>query len=307
MVIAVSIFMSAYLFLLLVILIRKYSEANRARQRMELLKSMPTVASVRRARAESGALSFTHRMLSPLFNMLSHAAFSVTPPGIRAFLTRRLVRAGLASRVSTSRFLLLCFSVATFFAIFGVVVFVAPAAPLVQKATIFFLFYLLGLLLVHFSLSRRISLRQEAIRRQLAPMLDLLCVSVEAGLSFDAAIRRITARMQGPLIEELRRMQEDIRMGVVRRTAMRDVAERTDVQEVALFLTSIVQAERLGTSIGHTLKTQAETIRDRRRQYVKAMALKAPVKIVIPLAIFILPALFIVTLLPTVLFLIKRL
>ena len=106
---------------------------------------------------------------------------------------------------------------------------------------------------------------------------------------------------------ECRRMQDDIRMGVVRRTAMRSMADRCGLEDVSLFMTSIIQAERLGTSMGKTLKNQADNIRERRRQYVKAQAMKAPVKIVFPLVLFIFPAIFVVTLVPSLLYLLKNL
>ena len=96
-------------------------------------------------------------------------------------------------------------------------------------------------------------------------------------------------------------------MGVVRRTAMRALSDRCGLEDVSLFMTSIIQAERLGTSMGKTLKNQADNIRERRRQYVKAQAMKAPVKIVFPLVLFIFPAIFVVTLVPSLLYLLKNL
>ena len=137
--------------------------------------------------------------------------------------------------------------------------------------------------------------------------MDLLCVSVQAGLSFDGALMKITERMKGPLVDEFRRMQDDVRMGIVRRTALRSMAARCDVQDVSLFTTSIIQAERLGTSMGKTLKNQADNIRERHRQYVKAEAMKAPVKIIFPLVAFIFPAFFVVALMPAILSLMKNL
>ena len=95
-------------------------------------------------------------------------------------------------------------------------------------------------------------------------------------------------------------------MGMVRRTAMKNMAARCELQDISLFMTSLIQAERLGTSMGKTLRNQADNIRERRRQYVKAEAMKAPVKIVFPLVLFIFPAIFVVTLVPTLLFLMKN-
>ena len=150
--------------------------------------------------------------------------------------------------------------------------------------------------------------RQQGVRRiqrpvdkQLPEVLDLLSVSVRAGLSFDGALRKITDRMTGPLIEEFKRMQQDVRMGSPRARALQAMAKRCDVEDLYLFITAVIQAERLGTSMGRTLNNQADNMRERRRQKAKAEALKAPVKIVFPLVIFIFPAIFVVVLLPSVL------
>ena len=148
--------------------------------------------------------------------------------------------------------------------------------------------------------------RQEMILHQLPEVLDLLCVSVQAGLSFDAALRRIVERMKGPLIEECTRMLEDVRMGLPRRQALRMMGERCEVQEVALFVTAIIQAERLGTSLGKTLNNQAINMRERRRQTVKAEAMKAPVKMIFPLVLFIFPSVFVIVLLPALLNMMKN-
>lgn len=138
-------------------------------------------------------------------------------------------------------------------------------------------------------------------------ILDLLCVSVQAGLSFDAALRRIVDKMSGPLVDECGRMLEDVRMGLPRRQSLRMLADRCEVQDVTLFCTAIIQAERLGTGIGKTLSNQSANMRERRRQAVKAEAMKAPVKMLLPLVLFIFPALFVIVLLPSLLSLLKNL
>ena len=125
-------------------------------------------------------------------------------------------------------------------------------------------------------------------------------------MSFDSGIAKIVDRMKGPFIEECQRMQRDVRMGMMRKHSLQQMARRCDVQEVYLFTTSIIQAERLGTSIANTLVEQASNMRERRRQAAKAEALRAPVKIVFPLVLFIFPALFVIVLLPSLLFLLKN-
>ncbi|SEJ79635.1 tight adherence protein C [Propionispira arboris] len=155
-----------------------------------------------------------------------------------------------------------------------------------------------GLPLVFFD--SLIATRRKKIIRQLPEVLDLLCVSVEAGLSFDGAMAKVVERMQGPLIEECQKMLRDIRMGMTRRMALTNMSDRCGRPEVYLFTAAVIQADRLGVSMGKTLLIQSENMRERRRQTVKEQALKAPVKILLPLAIFIFPVLFMVVLLPTV-------
>ena len=137
--------------------------------------------------------------------------------------------------------------------------------------------------------------------------LDLLCVSVQAGLSFDGAVAKICARMEGPLIDEFRRFQNDVGLGMTHQYALNQVAKRCDLEEVYLFTTSVIQAERLGTSMTRTLKVQADNMRDRHRQWVRGEALKAPVKIIFPMVLFIFPSIFVVLLFPSVLTIVRNL
>ena len=132
-------------------------------------------------------------------------------------------------------------------------------------------------------------------------MLDLLAISVQAGLSFDAALRKVVERMKGPLIDELSRMLRDVRMGMTRRRSMQFMAKRCDVQDVYLFVMSVTQSERLGASMSDTLTIQADNMRNVRRQRARTKAMKAPVKMVFPLVFCIFPAIFVVALLPSLL------
>ena len=171
--------------------------------------------------------------------------------------------------------------------------------PFSQALLFAWLSVAVGTMLPFTVLNSVIRKRQKAIDKQLPEVLDLLSVSVRAGLSFDGALRKITDRMSGPLIDEFRRMQQDVRMGSSRARALQAVAKRCDVDDLYLFITAVIQAERLGTSMGRTLDSQADNMRERRRQKAKAEALKAPVKIVFPLVMFIFPAIFVVVLLPS--------
>jgi tight adherence protein C len=225
---------------------------------------------------------------------------------VLALVEKRLIMAGKIDECTAPQFMAVCVLGALSMWLLMFYLVSDSHYLLIQKAVFILLGGILGGLMPVVCLNTMAQKRQEQIVCQLPEVLDLLCVSVQAGLSFDAALSKITARMKGELIRECKHMQEDIRMGMVRRTAMKNMADRCDVQDVSLFMTSVIQAERLGTSMGKTLKNQADNIRERRRQYIKAEAMRAPVKIVFPLVIFIFPALFVVTLVPTLLFLIKN-
>jgi tight adherence protein C len=137
--------------------------------------------------------------------------------------------------------------------------------------------------------------RQDQLRRDLPDALDLLTLSVEAGLGFDAALAQVATTMPGPLAREFTRMLQEIQMGLRRADGLRGLAARTTVIELRTLATSLVQAADLGIPIASVLREQAHQLRLRRRQYAEEQARKLPVKIVIPLVLCIFPALFIVT------------
>ncbi len=239
-------------------------------------------------------IPFSQRVLLPLLRSLEHSVRLLAPAEISAMLDRKLIIAGLQYKITPGRIIIIMAALGIFAG--GLSIYRLRFADylLIQKFIIILLAISVSAYLPIALLNIRIGKRKKAIFHQLPEVLDLLSVSVEAGLSFDAALRRIVDRMTGPLIDECRKFMGDVSMGMTRRAAMQRMAERCDVDEVSLFVTSIIQAERLGTSIGATLQIQAENVREVHRNYVKALALKAPIKIVFPLVFFIFPALLIV-------------
>ncbi|MBT8200597.1 MAG: type II secretion system F family protein [Acidimicrobiia bacterium] len=149
-------------------------------------------------------------------------------------------------------------------------------------------------------LNRIINDRNVAIRSQLPDVLDLLVISVEAGLGFDAALARVVKVVPGVLSDEFHRMIQETRVGVARRTAMRNLRDRTDVDELRGFLLAMMQAEAFGVSISRTLRVQADEMRIKRRQIAQEKAHAAPVKLIGPLVLLIM-VIFIVLLGPAVL------
>jgi tight adherence protein C len=158
----------------------------------------------------------------------------------------------------------------------------------------------LGYLLPGIWLGQQIKKRQKEIQRALPDALDLLCISVEAGLSFDQALGRVADKWDNQLCREFKRMLSDVRLGRVRRDSLRDMSARCGVDDVQTFVSAVIQAEQLGVSMSRILRIQADQMRLRRRQRAEEEAHKAPIKMLIPMAFLIFPSLFVVILGPAV-------
>jgi tight adherence protein C len=140
--------------------------------------------------------------------------------------------------------------------------------------------------------------RTEEIRRTLADAVDLLTISVEAGLGFDAALQQVARNTEGPLAEEFSRVLREVQLGKGRTEALKALAERTNVDDLKVFVGSMVQADAFGISIGQVLRVQTQEIRVKRRQHAEAKAQQVPVKIMVPVIINVLPCLFAVVMGP---------
>ncbi|MFI5262063.1 MAG: type II secretion system F family protein, partial [Candidatus Limnocylindrales bacterium] len=165
----------------------------------------------------------------------------------------------------------------------------------------------LGFVLPEYWLNRRIRARNKAILLAIPDTLDLLTISVRAGLGFDAALGRVVEKTTGPLADEFRRGLAEIRLGSARRDALRGIVARTNVPALANFIGAIIQAEQLGVSISKVLQVQSEQLRIERRQRAEEAAAKAPIKMLFPLVGCIFPSLFIVILGPAIILLMVNL
>lgn len=150
-------------------------------------------------------------------------------------------------------------------------------------------------------LNRKVAERQWQVKIKLPDMLDLLVISVEAGLGFEQALERTTHAVPGPLAEEFNRMLGETRAGSTRADAMRALEHRTNVPEMRSFVLAILQADTFGVSIGRVLRAQADEMRIKRRQAAQERAMKAPVKMLVPMVFCIFPALFVIVLGPAML------
>jgi tight adherence protein C len=165
---------------------------------------------------------------------------------------------------------------------------------------------LFGYTIPEFWLGGRVKKRQKAILLMIPDTLDLLTISVRAGLGFDAALGKVVEKLKGPLSDEFRRALAEIRVGKARRDSLRDIVPRTEVVPLTNFIGAIIQAEQLGVSISKVLQVQSEQLRIERRQRAEEQAAKAPIKMLFPLVGCIFPSLFIVILGPAMILIIKN-
>ncbi len=189
------------------------------------------------------------------------------------------------------------------FLLFGVAMGSAIASSLVFAV----IAVVAGFFLPDYWLITRIKGRQKAILLAIPDTLDLLTISVKAGLGFDAALAKVIEKTEGPLTDEFRRALAEVRIGKPRRDALKEMVGRTNVPALTNFIGAIVQAEQLGVAIANVLEVQSEQLRIERRQRAEEMAAKAPIKMLFPLVGCIFPSMFIVILGPAMILIVNNL
>jgi tight adherence protein C len=240
--------------------------------------------------------SIIQRIGRPLLLRLGQFLSKFSPQGYRDGLRQRLLLAGSPGNLQASEFLAIKVSL---FSLFGLFIFVFGPLMILGSA--------LGWYLPELLLKSKIQKRQKLIQNSLSDTLDLLCVSVEAGLGFDGAIAKVVEKSTGPLTDEFSRLLQEIRIGKPRRVALRDVTFRTGVADLNGFISAIIQADQLGIPISNVLRIQSQEIRRKRRQRAEEQAMKAPIKMLFPLIFFIFPAIFVVLLGPALIRMVETL
>ena len=243
------------------------------------------------------------RTIRPLAARLSGFVARVTSTSFTQQTEKRLALAGNPGGLRTADWLGIkavgaIQGAGLFFLLFVIVGFMG--LPVVLQLVMLPLASLFGYTLPEFWLGGRVRRRQKEILLQIPDALDLLTISVRAGLGFDGALGKVVEKLHGPLTEEFRRALAEIRVGKARRDALRDIIPRTEVTALTNFIGAIIQAEQLGVSISKVLQVQSEQLRIERRQRAEEMAAKAPIKMLFPLVGCIFPSLFIVILGPAI-------
>ena len=253
---------------------------------------------------------FIERTLRPLAASLSGRVARVTSSSFSERTEKRLALAGNPGDLRVADWL----GIKAIGAIVGGIIFFLLFAvigvlgfPFLIGVVLALVGALFGYTAPEFWLGRQVKKRQKAILLMIPDALDLLTISVRAGLGFDAALGKVVEKLNGPLSDEFRRALAEVRVGKARRDALRDIVPRTEVVPLTNFIGAIIQAEQLGVSISKVLQVQSEQLRIERRQRAEEMAAKAPIKMLFPLVGCIFPSLFIVILGPAIILIVLNL
>lgn len=243
---------------------------------------------------------FADRVVTPLVGRVVSAVSAVTPSDHRVRIRTSLAQAGLDLRRRPEEIIAAQVGGAVLGLVLGLALLfggaLSPATGLVAVA----LLVILGGFAPMAWLSRKVDERMQAIRADLPDTLDLLAISVEAGVGLEGAMAVVTERFESPLADEMGRTLQEMGLGLTRRDALGNLKQRSQVPELSSFVQALIQADALGMPLGRVLKVQATEMRSKRRQWARERAAKLPVKILFPLVMCIFPAVMVIVLGPAV-------
>lgn len=270
-------------------------------ERAELRESLRRLEGyqIQDVRDQEMLAPLTERVLAPLLQGLTGVARRFTPAGFGEGVADKLVLAGNPPNLNVDKILVM-----KLLGIVSVIVWAPLVLAIGIRGVVAFVAIALlwgaSFMYPDVLVNRKIEARQKEISRKLPDILDLLVISVEAGLGFEQALDRTCTAVPGALSDEFRRMLHEIRIGSSRADALRAMADRTDVPELRAFILAMLQADTFGVSISRLLRSQADEMRIRRRLRAQELAQKAPVKMLFPLVFCIFPSIFVVILGPAI-------
>ncbi len=268
------------------------------KDKLRLQSRVNEIIDMDEKKAEQLEGSFANRALKPLYNYISKTLIKITPKQRIRNLSKRLEAAGLLKTNNVEKWLYKSYMIIFIFSVFCGLTSYQLNPSIGTSLLITLLCAVLIMFVMHFNISKKISQRKRNILRSLPFTLDLITVSVEAGLSFDGAIARVIENIAGELSDEFAKTLKEMKMGIERKTALKNMSDRCDVKELSTFVNSLIQADSLGVSLGKVLRIEAASLRESRKQAAREKAMKAPVKMLFPLIIFIFPAIFVIILGP---------
>ena len=241
---------------------------------------------------------FNDRIIRPAYQRFTGFIGKATPYQLTQSLEKIIAHAGSPNNMTVNR--LIAIMIMTGIILPTMFYLISNSLGNAQNLLIIIVIGVLGFMLPLYIIRGKARARQQKIQKSLPDMLDLIFVSVEAGLGFDMALKRTTEKMPGPLSEELNRSLDEINKGRNRVDALRGIVFRTGVEDLSSFITAVIQSEQLGSNIANMLRVQSSSMRQKRRQRAEELAMKVPIKMLFPLVFFMFPGLFIVILGPAV-------
>jgi tight adherence protein C len=279
------------------------------------IKRKQTAVSLNRARTYGGvtgvrdyelAKNVTRRLIAPGVHRLTRIGTRLPGTASPQEIRRRIAAAGLEAKLTPQHFLALKSGLTGGAFLLGILLGSIGIVPAMAGFALAFAGGAICFIAPDYYLSTKTRRRREDINIGLPDILDLLTVSVEAGLGFDSAVAKISERMGGPLIEEMKVFLHEMRMGESRAGALKNLSDRLDLPSMVSFTRSIIQADQLGISLARVLRVQAHDLRNKRQMAAEEKAMKAPIKMLFPTVLFIFPAMFIVILGPAMMTLMKQ-
>ncbi|MDM8534246.1 type II secretion system F family protein [Clostridiaceae bacterium HSG29] len=223
----------------------------------------------------------------------------MTPGSYLGKLELKLSSAGLFPKITKEKWVFYKFASSISFSIIFTFIFKSVLKlENIQLLAIFIFVMLFVNAITYFSLSRKIAKRRNAIEKELPNAIDLITVTVEAGLSFDSAVDRFIKSTKSNLSIEFETMLKETRLGIQKKDALKNISSRCNVSDLSTFIGSIIQADELGVSITNILRIQSKLVREKRKQSAREKSMKAPIKLLFPILFFIFPTIFIILLGP---------
>lgn len=263
------------------------------RKRVEYVEHIGSDYSV-----DTGEKSSLDKFIMESAEYFYKAVLKYSPVGTKDRIVMNLRTSGLYKSFSPSRWIWLKVVIGFVFPVAVALLFIGLDVPVWKIIYVAFIFVVTTNLGMTIIIKSMIKTRKSQIVKDLPDVMDLVTVSVEAGLSFDGAIDRVISAIDSPVTEEFSIMLKEVRMGKVRKEALREMSKRCDVSDMTTLLGSIIQADELGVSMGNILRIQSKQLREKRRQRAREKSLKAPIKLLFPIIFFIFPTIFVLLLAP---------
>lgn len=249
--------------------------------------------------------SFSERVIKPILENMGKALLRLAPAEMISNLERKIIMAGKPNNWGVKNWLGLQAFLIMGLPLLILIIFIQFRIDLKNLILIAVATAVIGVLFPNMTLNSKIRKRQSEVMKSLPDIMDLLTVSVEAGLTFDSALSKVVEKMPGALTKEFEIVLQEIKVGKSKKDALYQMTDRVGVQDLRSFVSAVIQADQLGVSLGRVLRIQSEQIRQNRKQRISEKAMKAPIKMLIPMVVFIFPTIFIVLLGPVVINIIK--